>query len=114
MDLQMPGIGGLEATRQIRMLPGGADTVIVALTANAFAEDKAACFAAGMDDFLSKPVKVEALFETVLERAAVPPAATAADAIPPPEPANSSCGRTHTGLTAARHTYLSHLSVIRS
>jgi CheY-like chemotaxis protein len=66
MDMQMPGLGGLEATRRIRMLPGCADSVIVALTANAFAEDKAACFAAGMDDFVSKPVKVEALFETVL------------------------------------------------
>ena len=66
MDLQMPGIGGLEATRQIRMLPGGTDTVIMALTANAFAEDKAACFAVGMDDFLAKPVRVEALFETIL------------------------------------------------
>ena len=66
MDMQMPGIGGLEATRRIRMQPGGTDSVIVALTANAFAEDKAACFAAGMDEFLSKPVKVEALFETLL------------------------------------------------
>jgi CheY-like chemotaxis protein len=66
MDLQMPGIGGLEATRQIRLLPGGTDSVIVALTANAFAEDKAACFAAGMDDFLAKPVKMDALFDTLL------------------------------------------------
>jgi two-component system sensor histidine kinase/response regulator len=67
MDMQMPGLGGLEAARQIRMLPGGSDSVIVALTANAFAEDKAACFEAGMDDFHSKPVKVETLFETVLK-----------------------------------------------
>jgi signal transduction histidine kinase/ActR/RegA family two-component response regulator len=66
MDLHMPGVDGLEATRQIRMLPGRADTIIVALTANAFAEDKVACFTAGMDDFLSKPFKVEALFETLL------------------------------------------------
>lgn len=66
MDMQMPGVSGLEATRLIRTLPGGEDSVIVALTANAFVEDKAACFAAGMDDFLSKPVKVEALFETLL------------------------------------------------
>ncbi|HEX5684035.1 MAG TPA: ATP-binding protein [Ideonella sp.] len=66
MDMQMPGIGGLEATRRIRMLPGGTDSVIVALTANAFAEDKAACFEAGMDEFLGKPVRVGALFETLL------------------------------------------------
>lgn len=66
MDLQMPGIDGLEAARQIRMLPGGTGIVIMALTANAFAEDKDACFAAGMDDFLAKPVRVAALFETVL------------------------------------------------
>lgn len=67
MDMQMPGVGGLEATRQIRLLPGGTSTVIVALTANAFAEDKAACFAAGMDDFLAKPFVAEALFEVLLK-----------------------------------------------
>jgi PAS domain S-box-containing protein len=67
MDLQMPGMGGLEATRRIRRLMScGATTVIVAMTANAFAEDEAACYMAGMDDFLAKPVRVEALFETVL------------------------------------------------
>jgi PAS domain S-box-containing protein len=66
MDLQMPVLGGLEATRRIRQLPGCASTVIVAMTANAFAEDEAACFQAGMDDFLAKPVRVEALFETLL------------------------------------------------
>lgn len=88
MDMQMPGLGGLEATRQIRMLPGGADSVIVALTANAFAEDKVACFAAGMDDFLSKPVKVEALFETVLKGLL-----RRQQRLPPTRPGNGTVGR---------------------
>ncbi|MBZ8144207.1 hypothetical protein CLD22_31050 [Rubrivivax gelatinosus] len=66
MDMQMPGLGGLEATRRIRQLPAHADTVIVALTANAFAEERVACFEAGMDEFLAKPVRAEDLFETVL------------------------------------------------
>ena len=67
MDMQMPGIGGLEATRQIRLLPAHAATVIVALTANVFAQERAACFAAGMDDFLGKPFTAVAFFDTLLK-----------------------------------------------
>ena len=66
MDLQMPNINGLEATRQIRKLPGYSDTPIIAMTANAFAEDKARCFAAGMTDFLVKPFDPDTLFATLL------------------------------------------------
>jgi two-component system sensor histidine kinase/response regulator len=66
MDMQMPRLDGLEATRLIRRLDGYAETPIIAITANAFAEDKARCFAAGMNDFLVKPFDPDAIFSTLL------------------------------------------------
>ena len=66
MDMQMPELNGLEATREIRRLPGHLDTPIIAMTANAFAEDKALCMAAGMDEFLIKPFNPDELFTTLL------------------------------------------------
>ncbi len=63
MDLQLPGIDGLETTRRARLLLEDRSLPIVALTANARAEDRAACLMAGMDDFLAKPVRTEALRE---------------------------------------------------
>jgi PAS domain S-box-containing protein len=66
MDMQMPNLNGLDATRKIRQIPGYLATPIIAMTANAFAEDRARCLEAGMNDFLVKPFEPAALFATVL------------------------------------------------
>jgi CheY-like chemotaxis protein len=66
MDMQMPKLNGLDATRQIRLLPEYDLTPIIAMTANAFAEDKARCLEAGMSDFLTKPLEPLLLLSTLL------------------------------------------------
>ncbi len=59
MDLSMPIMDGLEATKMIRLTPGpNHDTTIIAMTANAFTEDREKCIKAGMDDYISKPIDV--------------------------------------------------------
>lgn len=67
MDCQLPGIDGFETTRRARSALAGRALPIVALTANVRPEDREACLAAGMDDFLAKPVRVENL-RTCLDR----------------------------------------------
>jgi len=66
MDVQMPVMDGLEATKAIR---SGFDTqpVIVAMTANALVEDREICLQAGMDRYISKPIKLEELKNTLSE-----------------------------------------------
>ncbi|MCX7165334.1 MAG: response regulator [Rhodocyclales bacterium] len=66
MDVQMPVMNGLDATRAIRQLPGMEAIPILAMTANAFAEDRDACLAAGMDDHIAKPAAPDELCAAVL------------------------------------------------
>ncbi len=91
MDVQMPVMDGLEATRQIRANPALSSTRVIGLTANAGPEDQARCFEAGMNDFLSKPIEPEQLLAVLAASLAQQPgqskpahAASAAAARPLP------------------------------
>lgn len=64
----MPRMNGYQATRQIRMLSDErADIPIIAMTANAFEEDRQAALAAGMDDYVAKPVAIDKLLKTIAQ-----------------------------------------------
>ncbi len=102
MDCQMPGMDGFEATRKIRAAESGTRHIpIVALTANTAAEDRARCLAVGMDDYLSKPIRPDALRVTLAKWltavAEVANAGTGEVAVAPGTPTAS--GATATGIS---------------
>ena len=66
MDMQMPVMDGLQATALIRAMPDRRQVPIIAMTANAFGEHREQCLAAGMNDFVMKPVDPDLLFATLL------------------------------------------------
>jgi signal transduction histidine kinase/ActR/RegA family two-component response regulator len=67
MDMQMPIMDGLTATKKIRALSRGEETYIIAMTANAFTEDKEKCLKAGMDEFTSKPISLSKISELLIK-----------------------------------------------
>jgi PAS domain S-box-containing protein len=87
MDVRMPLMNGLDATRAIRRQPGGATPPILALTANAFDEDRLACQEAGMNDFVAKPMDPAQFYAALLKwlpAAATQPATASAEATTAP------------------------------
>jgi PAS domain S-box-containing protein len=92
MDVQMPVMDGLEATRQLRRMPGMDRLPVLAMTAHAFGEDRQACLDAGMNDHVVKPIDLRQLYGTVSRwlpnsRQATPRSADHGSSVPPLPPA---------------------------
>jgi len=85
MDMMMPVMDGLEATRRIRASETDRRTPIIAMTANAMESDRESCIAAGMDDYLSKPIKAAEL-QQLLQRYCAPPSLPSPASVVAPSP----------------------------
>lgn len=102
MDIQMPGMNGLEATEQIRMLPGRGSLPIIALTAHAMADEKEALIKAGMNDYQTKPISQEQLSACV-ERWTGYRSLSQSAVAETPAPSKSQCEWVFDAATALRH-----------
>jgi signal transduction histidine kinase/FixJ family two-component response regulator/HPt (histidine-containing phosphotransfer) domain-containing protein len=112
MDLQMPHMDGLEATSALRGLPGWSEIPIVAMTANAFEEDRRTCEAVGMTDFVAKPVNPGLLFSTLLKWLSNAPAQPATAGEAQSTPAQVSLSRRPPVLDVSLEHALSRLDVV--
>jgi CheY-like chemotaxis protein len=83
LDLRMPGMSGLEATRRLRALEIGSRLVVIAVSASVFGHHRDECIAAGADEFLAKPFRLERLIDILCRHLALEPVHEAEDAPPP-------------------------------
>ena len=102
MDLQMPEIDGLEATRRLRVMPGLATLPVVALTAGVFREQQEAALAAGMNGFIPKPFDVDAAVRLICELTAVVPQAASPQSVAHQPAASSASPTAWPGLSVEK------------
>jgi signal transduction histidine kinase/DNA-binding NarL/FixJ family response regulator len=98
MDMQMPEMDGIEATRQIRINPRYAQQLVIAMTANAMSDDRALCFNAGMNDFITKPVQPQRLYAVLAHHLKLKPPGNA-EPLPTVQEVRSALKQAHIDLT---------------